>query len=98
MKFAVDIMTRGVDYPRFRRVYHSEEFNREVALAAKLKERTLLEHVKLADGKERRRVHLVPHIALPGAIQKLFQGQPFSYDEVTVFDPQTRSATFAIET
>ncbi len=98
MKFAVDIVTRGVDYPRFRRVYHSEEFNGEVAVAAKLKERTLLEHVKLPDGTERRRVHLVPHISLPAAIQKLFQDQPFSYDEVTVFNPQTRSATFAIET
>jgi len=98
MNFAVEIVTRGVDYTRFRRVYNSEEFNREVATAAKLKERTLIEHTRLADGKERKRVRIVPSISLPATIQKLFPDGQFSYEEVTVFDTQSRSATYAIET
>jgi hypothetical protein len=98
MNFAVEIVTRGVDYTRFRRVYNSEEFNREVAQAAKLKERSLVEHTKTADGKEHKRVRITPNIALPGPVQKLFPEGQFSYEEVTVLDPQSRTATYAIET
>jgi hypothetical protein len=98
MDFSVEIVTRGVDYTRFRRVYNSEEFNREVARAAKLKERTLLEHSKSADGKEHKRVRVTPNISLPGAVQKLFPEGQFSYEEVTVLDPKSRTATYAIET
>jgi hypothetical protein len=98
MNFAVEIVTRGVDYMRFRRVYNSEEFNREVAQAAKLKERSLIEHTKTADGKEHKRVRITPNISLPGPVQKLFAGGQFSYEEVTVLDPQSRTATYAIET
>jgi Protein of unknown function (DUF2505) len=98
MKFSVEIVTRGVDYGRFRRAYNSEQFNREVAQAAKLKERTLLEHVKEPDGKERKRIRIVPNVSLPAAVQKLFPNGQFSYDEVTVLDPQARTATYAIET
>jgi hypothetical protein len=98
MKFAVEIMTRGVDYPRFRRVYHSEAFNQAVAETAKLKERSLKEHVMQPDGKERRRVRVVPNVTLPAPVQKLLNdGEPLSYEEVTVFDPKTRSATYTIE-
>jgi hypothetical protein len=96
MKFAVEILARGIDYPSFRRVYYSEEFNQQVAQAAKLKERSQIEHVTLPDGKERRRVHIVPRVSLPGPVQSLLNGQPLSYEETTVFDPTTRSATFAI--
>src|SRR5271166_2588012 len=98
MEFAVEIVTQGVDYARFRRVYNSEEFNREVAHAAKLKERTLVEYVKLPDGKEQKRVRIVPNLTLPGAVQKLFPGGEFNYDEVTVLDPVSRTATYANET
>jgi hypothetical protein len=97
MKFVVEIMTRGVDYPRFRRAYHSEEFNQEVAAAANLKERSLREFVTDPDGKERRRVLVVPRVNLPAAFEKLLNGRPISYEEVTVYDPATRSASFAIE-
>jgi hypothetical protein len=97
MKFAVEIVARGIDYPRFRQVYYSEEFNRDVASAVKLKERTQEEYVKLPDGRERRRVRVVPRANLPASFQKLLNGKPLSYEETTVFDPTTRSATFAIE-
>jgi hypothetical protein len=98
MNFSVEIVTHGVDYTRFRRAYNSEQFNREVAKAANLQERTLLEHVKEPDGKERKRIRIVPHISLPAAVQKLFPNGQFSYDEVTVLDTQARTATYAIET
>jgi hypothetical protein len=97
MKFAVEIVARGIDYPRFRQVYYSEEFNRDVAEAVKLKERTQEEYVKLPDGKERRRVRVVPRANLPASFQKLLNGRPLSYEETTLFDPTTRSATFSVE-
>ena len=97
MKFAVEISVRGIDYPTFRRVYYSEEFNKQVAEAVKLKERYQLEHVVLPDGKERRRVHVTPRAQVPGPVQKILNGQNIAYEETTVFDPKTRSATFSIE-
>jgi hypothetical protein len=97
MKFAIEIVARGIDFPRFRQVYYSEEFNRDVAEAARLQERSQQEFTKLPDGKERRRVLVVPRAQLPGALQKLLNGRPLHYEETTVFDPQTRTATFSIE-
>lgn len=98
MKFTVSLLTRRVDYPRFRQVYFSEQFNREVMTAVNLLERTTTEHVVARDGQERMRVRIVPKIALPGLIQKLLENNPISYDEITVFDPAARRASFAIET
>jgi hypothetical protein len=97
MKFAVEIMARGIDFPRFRQVYYSEEFNREVAEAVKLKERTQQEYVRLPDGRERRKVRVVPRANLPTVFQKLLNGRPLHYEETTVFDPTTRSATFHVD-
>jgi hypothetical protein len=97
MKFVVEIMTRGVDYPRFRRAYHSETFNQEVAVAANLKERSLQEFVTDPDGTERRRVRVVPRVNLPAAFEKILNGRPISYEEITVYNPATRRASFAIE-
>jgi len=96
MQFVVEIVVRGIEYPTFRRVYYSEEFNQEVAQAVKLKERGQLEHVTQPDGKERRRVRVVPRVSLPAAVQKLLNGQEISYEEITVFDPATRTATFEV--
>src|SRR5271170_3753763 len=96
MQFVVEIVVRGIEYPTFRRVYYSEEFNQEVAQAVKLKERGQLEHVTQPDGKEGRRVRGVPRVSLPAAVQKLLNGQEISYEEITVFDPATRTATFEV--
>jgi|SRR5580700_8592169 hypothetical protein len=71
MKFVVEILTRGVDYPRFRQLYHSERFNLEVAAEANLVERSLQEFVTEAGGTERRRVRVVPRVNLPPVIQRL---------------------------
>jgi hypothetical protein len=97
MKFQIEIVVKGIDYATFRRVYYSEELNKDVADAVKLKERTQREHVVLPDGKERRRVHVIPNMHLPAAIEKLLSGRSVSYEETTVFDPSTRSASFAID-
>jgi hypothetical protein len=96
MKFSIEIVTHGVEYPRFRRIYHSEDFNREVATAANIT-RTLLEHKVLPDGKESRRIRVVPNVTLPAALKSVLKDGSLSYEELTVFDPQTRSATYAIE-
>jgi hypothetical protein len=97
MQFVVEIVVKGIDYPTFRRVYYSEEFNQDVAQAVKLKERGQLEHVVLPDGKERRRVRVVPRVSVPAPVQAILNNQPISYEEITVFDPATRSATFNVE-
>jgi hypothetical protein len=96
MKFAVEIVVRGIDYPSFRRIYYSEEFNRELAEAVKIQERTQIEHVTLPDGRERRLVHIVPKASLPAPFLKLLNGQQITYDETTIFNPATRSASFSI--
>jgi hypothetical protein len=96
MQFAVEIVVRGIDYPTFRRVYYSEEFNQQVAQAIKLKERFQVEHVVLPDGKERRRVHVVPRATIPVPVQKILNGSEIAYEETTVFDPKTRSSTFSV--
>ena len=44
------------------------------------------------DGKERRRVRVVPRVSIPAPIQAILNNQPISYEEITVFDPATRSA------
>jgi hypothetical protein len=98
MKFAVEITAKGIDFPKFREIFYSDEFNEELAEALKLKERSQLEVVIQPDGKERRRVHIVPR-GLPAPVQKLLGGGgSFGYDEVTVFDPETRRAAFVVET
>jgi hypothetical protein len=97
VKFDVQIAVRGIDYQRFREIYYSEELNQAVATEAKLKERTILEVGKLPDGKEKRRTRIVPNVNLPGPLQGLLNGQPLSYEETTVFDPKTRTATFEIQ-
>jgi len=33
MQFVVEIVVRGIDYPSFRRIYYSDEFNQDVAQA-----------------------------------------------------------------
>ncbi len=97
MKFTVELLTRRVDYLRFRQVYFSEKFNQEVMRAVNLLERSTQEHVTAADGTEHIRVRMVPKVALPGPIAKLLGNNLISYHELTVFDPQARHARFAIE-
>jgi hypothetical protein len=97
MRFAVEIVARGTDYPRLWRIYHSEEFNRAVASGTKLRERALRERVTLPDGRERRRVHVVPDLHVPASILRLLKGQVVAYDEITVFDPLSRRGSLAIE-
>ena len=98
MRFAVEMMTRGVDFPRYRRVYFSEPFNRCVVSEANLLERTLLECESLADGRERRRMRVVPRLELPKLLVPLLQGHAVHYEEVSLFDPSTRSAELEVHT
>jgi hypothetical protein len=98
MRFTVEMMTRGVDYARYRRAYFSEAFDRYVVDAANLLERTLLEQVTLPDGKERRRMRIVPRIELPSLLLQIMRGHRVQYEEVMLFDPLTRSAQLEVHT
>lgn len=92
------MLARGVDFGRFRDVYFSEAFNLEIMRAVKLQERSLQTRTTDLHGRETFRFRIVPHVALPGFIDKLLQGNRISYDEITVLDPVARTATFAVET
>jgi hypothetical protein len=98
MKFTVEILTRRVDYSRYRRAYFSEAFNRYLVPAANLLERTLLEHVTLPDGKERRRMKIVPRIELPQLLLRVLQGHTVQYEETMLFDPEARTARLEVHT
>lgn len=97
MKFNLDIYADRIDYEQFSVVYFSEQLNQEIVRAVHLKERVMLERVRLPNGHERMRVRVVPHVGLPGPIEKLLDGAEISYDEITVFDAQGRRATLSIE-
>lgn len=93
MKLVIEMVTRRVDFERFRTVYYSEAFNNEVVAAVNLKERTIREQQTLPDGKERMRTYIVPRVDLPGVISKLVGDTMIAYEELTIYDPATRHAT-----
>jgi hypothetical protein len=97
MKLELRMRTENVGFERYREVYFSEAFNRLAISAANLRERELCEHEVLPDGRESRTVRVVPDIALPAAIKKLFGERAIEYRELTVFDPKTRSARLDIK-
>jgi hypothetical protein len=96
MKVVIEMLTKRVEYARFREVYVSEAFNREVIAAVNLKERTVREHEKLPDGKEKLRVYIVPRVDLPSVISKLVGENLIAYEELTIYDPATRRAEIKI--
>jgi hypothetical protein len=96
MRFEIELFARGVDLSRFRAIYFSRGFNDAVAREVRLIERTQREHVLQPDGTERMRVHVVPQIGLPRAIQALLRGHVISYDEITEYDPATQQARLHI--
>lgn len=97
MKFTVEMTTRGVDVARYEQVYFSDAFNREVMKAVNLKQRSVQEQRTQPDGRQYTRIRIVPNLALPAVIARLLEGHEIAYDEITVFDPARRTATFAIE-
>lgn len=99
MKAVIETLTRGADCARFRHIfYNSEAFNQELIATAHLKERVVREHVQLPDGKERSRLYIVPRVDLPAVIEKVVAGYAVAYEEVSLFDPGTRTANVAIHT
>ena len=97
MKLELRLHTENIDFERYQAVYFSEEFNRLAMSAAKLRERKLCAHEVLPDRRESRTVLVVPAIALPAPIKKLFGERAIEYRELTVFDPKTRSARVEVK-
>lgn len=98
MLFDIRLVTRRVDYARFSRVFYAEPFQRELAQAIQLKERTLRERTLLPDGRERIVIHISPRVELPAMIAKLAEGYSVGYEETIVFDPSARRASSTIQT
>jgi hypothetical protein len=97
MRFSVEIVANGTDFPRLWRIYQSEEFNRAVSVATKLRTRMLRERRALPDGRERQRIHVVLDLDVPASAARLLKGPVVAYDEVTLFDPMSRRASLSIE-
>jgi hypothetical protein len=98
MKCEIEMLTRGLDYARFSRVYFSEPFNRELVTAIDLKERTIRERTELPDGKLRLRVYIAPRVDLPAVIEKIVKGYTIGYEETTLYDPATGRAQSSVQT
>lgn len=98
MDFTIDMLTKRVDYARFRHIFYSEPFHQFLAPQIQLKERTLRERVTLPDGKERISVYIAPRVELPAVIAKLVDGYAVGYEETTLFDPEARFADVQIQT
>lgn len=92
MKLQLEMRTENIDFDRYKDVYYSEEFNALAMPAAKLRERSLQKHEVLVDGRELRKVRMVPDIHLPSPVMRLLNGEEIAYTEVTLFDPQSRRA------
>ena len=98
MKFTVDMLTRGVDFERFKKAYWSDAFNSVVVAEANLIECTVCEHVTLPDGKLRRRIRVVPRMELPTTLLKFLEGHTIRYEEVMLLDPVARKARLDVHT
>ena len=85
-RFTVEVMTHGVSYPELAQAYVSEEFNELVKRANRLRERALIEAELLADGRQRKRVRIVPEVQLPASLPRLLGDHTIWYDEVTIYD------------
>lgn len=97
MKFRIEHRFTGVDVDRFVEIYYSEAFNQSVAPISGMKERRLVEESTDGDGKIHRRVRLVPAVPIPAAFEKLIAGRAVTYDEVSVYDPKTKTARYRID-
>jgi hypothetical protein len=102
VKLYIDTKFARVDVDRFIGVYFSEAFNDAVAPVTNMKVRKLVEQTKDADGTLHRRVRMEPSVTLPGPIQKLADSLAggkavITYDEVTTYDPKTKTARFFID-
>lgn len=97
MKIYIDQKFLRTDIARFIETYFSEDFNQAVARHVGLRERTLVEQQTLATGRVRRRVRMIPEIALPAPIQRLLGDKPISYDEVSEYDPSAYLLRYHIE-
>ncbi len=97
MRFVVDHLFKNITLDRFVEVYYSENFNNAIAHEIGLKQRSLVDMKTLADGKIERRVRIVPEVPIPVAIRAIMPQQEIRYDEVSVYNPQTYSATYTID-
>ncbi len=93
----IDQTFRGCTVEEFAAVYFSEDFNTAVAPHVGMKVRALESLEVLEDGKEVRRVKMVPSVNLPKPVQKLTGGADIVYYEVSTYDPQTQTVDYKID-
>jgi hypothetical protein len=92
------MLTQRVDYPRFAKIFYSEEFNAGLVEAVNVKEREVRERVEQADGKLHLRVYVAPRVNMPVVIEKLTAGYKIGYEETIDFDPQAKHARIELAT
>lgn len=98
MKLEIDLRCRGLSRAGFVELYyHSEDFNMRAQADADLDERTVMEPEHLGDGRVRRRVRIVPRVALPAPLRRALAHGPLAYVEVFTFDPDHGQAVLEVE-
>jgi hypothetical protein len=93
-------MTQRVDYERYARANDTAAWNAVIMRAHKLRERTLIEAHWRPDGRQHKRVRIVPDVPdtiVPEKYRPELAGRGIWYDEVTLYDPRERSADVTIE-
>lgn len=98
MRFSFQVFTQRVDYLRYAQAYLDEAFDALVRETTGIRERTLLQQHVLPDGREHKRVRVVPELHVPAMFAHLAAGKALHYDEITLYDPATRTAEVCIET
>ena len=97
MRIVIDQTFERVDLERFIATYFSEAFNNGAASVLGLRERRLVELRTDDDGKEHRRVRMVVDVDLPRPVRLLIGDADISYDEVSTYDPKSRTVDYVIE-
>lgn len=97
MKFRIEHRFTGVDVDRFVEIYFSEAFNDAVAPISGMKERRLVAQTTDDQGLVHRRVRLAPAVPIPAPLERVVAGRAITYDEVSVYDPRTKSARYSID-
>jgi hypothetical protein len=98
MQVIIEMLTRRVDFARFREAYFSDAFNRELVSAVNLRDRTVREREHMPDGKERLVTYVAPRVDLPRMIAKWVEGFDIGYEETSIYDPSARRADVIVHT
>ena len=97
MKIEVEHRYERISCEAFVKMYFSVAYNNAIAPIVSLKERRIDSEVHLENGRTERRIFMAPDVALPSVLAKMAAHASIAYTEVSVYDPQTYTVKYHIE-